>query len=80
VIDDHRSIRTREKLVESDLLDRSVSCIEFPRKLPRIHSLDRRTLRELAAQFLDSFSLLPQIEFGASQFVPLQEIFLRLVR
>jgi len=80
VIDDHRPIRAREKLAESNLLDRCVSCIEFPGNLLEYVILDRRTLGELAAQLRDPFSLLPQIDFGAAQFVSLREVFLRLVR
>jgi len=80
VINDHRSIRACEKLAESYLLDRSVCGIEFPGNFFEYVIFDRRTLRELAAQLRDPFSLLPQIDFGAAQFVSLQEVFLRLVR
>jgi hypothetical protein len=34
----------------------------------------------MAAQLRDPFSLVPQIDFGAAQFVSLQEVFLRLFR
>src|SRR5262245_58082154 len=80
VIDDHRPIPACEKLAESYLWDRCVSCIEFPGNFLEYVILDGRTLGELAAQLRDSFSLLPQIGFGATQFVSLQEVFLRLVR
>src|SRR5690348_14373911 len=80
VIDDQRPIRACEKLAESYLLNRCVSCIEFCGDFLEYVILDRRTLGELAVQLRDSFSLLPQIDFGAAQFVSLQEVFLRLVR
>src|SRR5262245_20982930 len=64
MIDDHRPIRACEKTAESYLLDRRVACVEFPGNFLEYVILDRRTLGELAAQFRDSFSLLPQIDFG----------------
>src|SRR5262249_31916373 len=80
VIDDQRPIRACEELAESYLLNRCVSCIKFRGDFLEYVILDRRTLGELAAQFRDPLSLLPQIDFGAAQFVSLQEVFVGLVR
>jgi len=66
VIDDHRPIRACEKLAESYLSDRRVSCIESPGNFLEYVILDGRTLWELAAQLRDAFSLLPQINFCAA--------------
>jgi hypothetical protein len=79
VIDDYGTIRACEKLAESYFLDRCVSCIEFRRDFFEYVVLDCRPLRQLAAQFGDSFSLVPQIDFGAAQFLSLQKVLLRLV-
>src|SRR5262245_5931232 len=77
VIDDQRPIPACEKLAESYLLDRCISCIEFSGNFLEDVFLDRRTLGELPSQLRYSFSLLPQIDFGAAQLVSLQEVFLR---
>src|ERR1041385_4891044 len=59
VIQDHRPIGACEKLTQSYLSDRCISCIEFRGNFLEYVILDGRTLRKLPAQLRDSFSLVP---------------------
>jgi hypothetical protein len=57
VIDDERTIGLREKLAEADGARRCVANVKVPRTFFKLVILNRRALREMAAQLRDAFAL-----------------------